>query len=189
MHNVNPTKKPTLFMSERVKSLGYLARTGKRCGLAFIGGLPIAVLFAGGVALCFGEKDLPGDDWIIRSSFIVAWAGAMAWMVLAADARQAFRRACRLFMAAAILLPVAAVVFAITEPDSGNPIFPKSFIVAFFFVVGGFLAAIGWLLARYVPRLGDVKFGVVVGALALLILVVAVGFAYPFLLAIWQLRY
>ncbi len=185
MHNVNPTKKPTLFMSERVKSLGYLARTGKRYGLAFIGGLPIAVLFAGGVALCFGEKDLPGDDWIILASFIVAWAGAMAWMALAADARQAFRRACRPFMAAAILLPVAAVVFAITEPDSGNPIFPNSFIIAFFFVFGGVLAAIGWLLARYVPRLGDLKFGVVVGALALWISAIAVGFLYLILLETW----
>ena len=45
-----------------------------RYGLALVGGLPVAALFAGGIALCFGEKDLPGDDWIIRASFVVGWA-------------------------------------------------------------------------------------------------------------------
>ena len=65
-----------------------------RYGLALVGGLPAAGLFAGGIDLCFREEDLPGDDWIIRASFIVGWAGATVWAALAADARQTFRRAC-----------------------------------------------------------------------------------------------
>ena len=149
--------------------------TAVRYSLAFVGGLPAATVFAVFVGLCFGEKNLPGDDWIILASLVVGWAVATIWAGLATDVRQLFRRACQLFSGGAILLPVAALVFAITEPPSDNPIFSKTLIFFFFLAVGAVMAAMGWLLASYIPRLEGVKFGVVVGALTALVTAIMVS--------------
>ena len=161
-------------------------RIAVKSGLLLIGSLPAAGLFTyGAVALCFGEKDLPGDDWIIRASFIAAWLALTLYAAVATDAREAFRRTRLAFAGAAILLPVAALVFVITEPPSRDPIFPKTFIFFFPLAAGAVLGAMSWLLARYVPRLGDVKFSVVAGALIVLILAIGVRFAY---VSFWAYR-
>ncbi len=153
-------------------------RAAVRYSLAFIGGLPVAGLLAGDAGLfCNG---LPGRSWIILTSFVVGLVGATIWAGLAADARQTFRRSCLLFMMAAILLPVAALVFAVTEPPSSNPIFPRTFIFLFLLVAGAALTYISWALAHYVPRLGEIKFRAVTGTMAVLVIVIAVWFLSTF---------
>jgi len=151
-------------------------RIAVKSGLALVGGLPAAGLFAGDANLCVAG--VPRARWIILASFIVGWTGATVWATLAADARQAFRRACLSFTVAAALLPVAALVFVVTEPPSRDPIFPKTLVFFFLLAAGAVLGTMGWLLARYVPRLGDVKFSAVSGVLVVLILAIAVWFAY-----------
>lgn len=148
-------------------------RAAIRCGLSVINSLPAASLFAGAVALCFGEKDLPGDDWIILVSFIVGWLALTIYAVTATDITQTFRRTCLAFAGSALLLPVAAVVFAVTEPHASDPIFPKTAIFLACLITGLTLSTIAWLLARYLPRLSEVWFGVVAGLMCLLILAVA----------------
>lgn len=154
-----------------------------RYGIAFVASFPVAALFAADVDLCFGEKDFPGDDQIVDTVYIVVWIVSTLFAGMAADVRGTFRRACLGFGIVGILLPVAAVVFAITEPSSRDPIFPKSLIFLFCLVVGWVLAVIAWLLARYVPRLNDVWFGAVGGVLAMSILAVVIGF-WPVILPI-----
>lgn len=117
--------------------------------------MPGAGLFAGAVALCFGEKDLPGDDWMILASFIVSLTALTVWTGATVDSRQSLRRGLLAFAVAAVLLPVASVVFAITEPPSDNPIFPKEIIVVACVVAGLVLATIGWQLAKFVRQFDD----------------------------------
>ena len=157
-------------------------RVAVRYGLALVGGLPAATAFAGSVALCFGEKDLPGDDWIILASFAVGWAGVTVWAALAGDARQTFRRACLSFTASALLLPVAALVFAFTEPPLADPVFTGGIVFSICLAAGAALAAVGWLLARYVPRLEDTKFKVATGAMSALVAALVAWFLIGLLL-------
>lgn len=106
-------------------------------------------------ALCFGEKDLPGDDWMILASFIVSLMALTVLTGATVDPRQSLWRGLLAFAVAAILLPVGALVFAITEPPSPDPIFPKSLIFMFFLAVGLVLAALGWWLAKFVRQFDD----------------------------------
>lgn len=152
-------------------------RTTTRYCLALITSLPAAVLFAGSVALCFGEKDLPGDDWIIRASFIVGWLALIIYAATATEARQTFRGACLAIGGSAWLLPLAAVVFAVTEPHASDPIFPKTAIFLACLVVGLASSAVVWLLLRYVPRMSDLWFGVVAGLMCFLIMAIAIPWA------------
>lgn len=151
--------------------------TTARFGLAVIYSLPAAGLFAGAVALCFGEKDLPGDDWIIRASLLVGWLVLTIHAAKATDIRQTFRRTCLAIGGSAWLLPVAAVVFAVTEPHASDPIFPKTAIFLACLAGALTLSATVWLLVRYVPRLSDLWFGVVAGLICLPIMSVAIPWA------------
>ena len=117
--------------------------------------MPGAGLFAGGVALCFGEKDLPGDDWMILASFVASLAALMVWTGATVDPRLSLRRGLLAFGVAAILLPAASVVFAITEPPSDNPILSKEIIVVGCLVIGLLLATISWMLTKYVRLFDD----------------------------------
>lgn len=110
-------------------------------------------------------------------------AGADRLGRLASDVREAFRRTCVAFAGAALLSPVAAVVFVVTEPNAADPIFPKAAIFLACLVVGLVLATMGWLSAKYVPRLGDTWFGAIVGAGCALILAIVIFFSVPWLLS------
>ena len=118
-------------------------------------GMPGAGLFAAGVALCFGEKDLPGDDWMILASFVLSLAVLTVWTGATVEPRRGLRRGLLAFAVAAISLPVGSVVFAITEPPSDNPILTKEIIVAGCSIVGLALAILGWRLAKFVRQLDD----------------------------------
>lgn len=118
-------------------------------------GMPGAGLFAAGVALCFGEKDLPGDDWMILASFVLSLAVLTVWTGATVEPRRGLRRGLLAFAVAAISLPVGSVVFAITEPPRDNPILTKEIIVAGCSIVGLALAILGWRLAKFVRQLDD----------------------------------
>ncbi len=113
--------------------------------LAMLMGLPVATMVAVEVSLCFGDKGLPNADEIIRGSFLVSWVGCTLWAGRATTSRESFRRACHAFSIAAFLLPVAAMVFVLTEPDDGDLIMPKWYIFVVAVVLGGLLG----LLARF----------------------------------------
>lgn len=111
--------------------------------------LPVAAFFAGDVALCFGEKDVPGSDLIIGASFLVAWASVIYWAPRESPSvREAAARTCSAFALAALLLPAAAIVLAITEPPHQDPIFPVEFIVGACFLFGGVMALLGWIASN-----------------------------------------
>ncbi len=158
--------------------MGIANRAAVRYGLAFIGGLPVAGLLAGDAGLF--SNGLPGRSSIILGAFIVGLIVATIWAALAPEPRQTFRRSCLLFMMASILLPVVALVFALTEPTPSNPIFTRAFAFLLLLTGGTALAFVSWLLAHYVPLLGEVKFWVVTGTLATIIVAIAIWILYTF---------
>ena len=120
-------------------------RTTSKYGLATVLSLPVAVFFASDVALCFGEKNLPFDDQIIIASFVVAWAVLIYWAPRVPSVREAAARTCLAFVLAAFLLPVASIVFMVTEGPVQDPIFPASFIVLACFCFGAIMGILGWI--------------------------------------------
>ena len=114
-------------------------------GIVTVLSLPVAVFFAADVALCFGEKNLPFDDQIILASFVGAWAFLIYWAPRVPSVREAAARTCLAFTTAALLLPVASIVFMVTEVPVQDPIFPASFIVLACFFFGGIMGFLGWV--------------------------------------------
>ena len=92
---------------------------------------------------------------MILASFVASLAALMVWTGATVDPRLSLRRGLLAFGVAAILLPAASVVFAITEPPSDNPILSKEIIVVGCLVIGLVLATISWMLTKYVRLFDD----------------------------------
>ena len=118
-------------------------------GIVTVLSMPVAAFFAADVALCFGEKDLPFADQIILASFVAAWALLIYWAPRVPSVREAAARTCLAFALAAFLLPVASIVFVVTEGPVKDPIFPPSFIVLASFLFGGIMGILGWIASYF----------------------------------------
>ena len=120
--------------------------------IAAIMTIPASVFFAGDVALCFGEKNLPFADQTMLGAFFVAWVASSYWAFRSDSYRELVCRACRAFGIAAFLLPVASIVFAITEPPKPPPAFPEAAIVIICLLFGVPAGLIAWFTAFCICR-------------------------------------
>ena len=110
--------------------------------------LPVAFFLAADVALAFGEKDLPYDDQLVRISFFLSWV-VMAYVASRTGTPSGvFRRNASGFSMAAFLLPVAGLIFLLTEEPASDPIFPSGLIFGVTLAFGCSVGALFWFLSR-----------------------------------------
>ena len=122
-------------------------RTALKYVLVTVLSFPVAVFFTGDIGMCIGPQDVPFIDQIVIASFLVSWGIVTYWATRVSSIRGASARTCRAFALAAFLLPVASIVYWVTEPPREGPIIiPTWFGVIVFIVFGpimGFLGLIG----------------------------------------------
>ena len=123
-----------------------------KLAIAAIMTLPASGFFAGDVALCFGEKNLAFADQTILGAFFAAWVVFGYWAFRPDSYRELVCRACYAFTIAAFLLPVASIVFAITEPPKQPPAFPVVGIVIICLVFGVLAGLVSWFAAYFIGR-------------------------------------
>ena len=123
-----------------------------KLAIAAIMTLPASGFFAGDVALCFGEKDLAFAEQTMLGAFFAAWVAFGYWAFRPDSYRELVCRACYAFTIAAFLLPVASIVYAITEPPKLPPSFPVVGVVIMCFVFGVLAGLTSWFAAYFIGR-------------------------------------
>lgn len=116
--------------------------------LAALFSLPVAFFLAADVALGFGEKDLPYDDQLIEISFFVSWVAMAYGASRVQTLGGVLRRNASGFSVAAFLLPVAGLIFLITEAPASDPIFPAWLIFGVTLAIGCPVGVLFWFLGR-----------------------------------------
>ncbi|MDE2823875.1 MAG: hypothetical protein OXK79_10265 [Chloroflexota bacterium] len=132
--------------------MGIHIRTALKYVLVAVLSFPVAVFFIGDVALCIGEKELPFMDQITALTLLallLIWGIVTYWATRVPSTREAAARTCRAFALAAILLPVASIVFWVTEPYAPDPIFPPWFITLVCLIFGGIMSVLGWVASLH----------------------------------------